>query len=62
MQRPDALDEVSTRVAGQSLVGIFEVCERDIATNLAKEESEQSEAQAEYEKMSEEVTTERKDE
>lgn len=40
--------------AGTSIIGILEVCESDFATNLAKEEQEESDAQEEYEKLSQE--------
>jgi len=40
--------------AGGSIIDILEVCESDFATNLAKEESEESDAQSEYEKVSQE--------
>jgi predicted nucleic acid-binding Zn-ribbon protein len=36
--------------AGQSIIGILEVCESDFATNLAKEDSEESDAQSAYDK------------
>merc|ERR1719293_417811 len=44
----------SSQGAGESIINILEVCESDFATNLAKEESEESDAQAEYEKVSQE--------
>jgi len=40
--------------AGGSIVNILEVCESDFATNLAKEEAEEADSQAEYEKVSQE--------
>merc|ERR1712083_1118626 len=40
--------------AGGSIINILEVCESDFATNLAKEESEESDAASEYEKISQE--------
>merc|ERR1711997_936741 len=40
--------------AGESIINILQVCESDFATNLAKEESEEADAQAEYEKVSQE--------
>jgi len=44
---------------GNSIIGILEVCESDFATNLAKEETAESEAQEAYESMTQEnkVTT-----
>merc|ERR1712194_713301 len=40
--------------AGGSIINILEVCESDFATNLAKEEQEEADAQSEYEKISQE--------
>merc|ERR550525_385070 len=40
--------------AGESIINILQVCESDFATNLAKEESEEADAQSEYEKVSQE--------
>merc|ERR1719325_359513 len=40
--------------AGGSIINILQVCETDFATNLAKEESEEADAQSEYEKVSQE--------
>merc|ERR1740120_352445 len=45
--------------AGGSIIDILEVCESDFATNLAKEETEEADAESEYEKTTQEnkVTT-----
>jgi uncharacterized coiled-coil DUF342 family protein len=40
--------------AAGSIIGILEVCESDFATNLAKEESEESDAAAAYDKTTQE--------
>merc|ERR1711972_616593 len=40
--------------AGGSIINILEVCESDFATNLAKEETQESDAQADYEKTTQE--------
>merc|ERR1712066_126716 len=40
--------------AGGSIIDILEVVENDFATNLAKEETEEANAQSEYEKVSQE--------
>merc|ERR1719240_159776 len=40
--------------AGGSIIDILEVCESDFATNLAKEETEEADAAASYEKTTQE--------
>merc|ERR1711933_647818 len=40
--------------AGGSIIDILEVVESDFATNLAKEESQEADAQSEYERVSQE--------
>merc|ERR1712060_184517 len=55
MQQPAAPELHSkSEGAGGSIINILEVCESDFASNLAKEESEEADAQSEYEKVSQE--------
>jgi len=55
MQQPAAPETHSkSQGAGESIINILQVCESDFATNLAKEESEESSAASEYEKISQE--------
>jgi len=55
MQQPAAPDTHSkSQGAGESIINILQVCESDFATNLAKEESEEADAQSEYEKITQE--------
>merc|ERR1712029_305906 len=55
MQQPAAPETHSkSSGAGGSIINILEVCESDFASNLAKEESEEAEAQSEYEKVTQE--------
>merc|ERR1719287_353948 len=55
MQQPamPAKHEASTG-AGNSIIGVLEVCESDFATNLAKEESQEADALSEFDKMTQE--------
>merc|ERR1719235_1564574 len=50
---PPAQHEKSSG-AGGSIIGILEVCESDFANNLAKEESEEADAEREYETTTQE--------
>merc|ERR1719416_340806 len=55
MQQPAAPETHSkSEGAGGSIINILEVCESDFASNLAKEESGEAEAQSEYEKVTQE--------
>jgi len=55
MQQPAAPEHhESAQGAGGSIIGILEVVESDFAKNLATEESEESDAQSEYEKTTQE--------
>jgi chromosome segregation ATPase len=50
--KPAAFEKSSG--AGGSIIDILEVCESDFATNLAKEETEEADAESEYEKTTQE--------
>merc|ERR1719510_2930762 len=55
MQQPAAPETHSKSLgAGGSIINILQVCESDFATNLAKEEAEEADAQSTYEKVSQE--------
>jgi len=55
MQQPSMPESHSKATgAGNSIIGILEVCESDFATNLAKDETEEADAQSECEKMTQE--------
>merc|ERR1719499_2020647 len=55
LQQPTAPElHAKAAGAGKSILDILEVVESDFATNLAKEESEEADAQSEYEKVSQE--------
>merc|ERR1719492_723203 len=55
MQQPAAPETHSKALgAGGSIINILQVCESDFATNLAKEEAEEADAQSTYEKVSQE--------
>jgi chromosome segregation ATPase len=50
--KPEMHDKASG--AGGSIIDILQVCESDFATNLAKEETEEADAESEYEKTTQE--------
>merc|ERR1719343_1387627 len=55
MQQPPVPEKHSKASgAGTSIIGILEVVESDFATNLAKEESEEADAQSSYDKTTQE--------
>merc|ERR1712129_176550 len=55
MQQPSAPEtHTKSSGAGGGVIDILEVCESDFAANLAKEETQESDAQSEYEKVSQE--------
>jgi hypothetical protein len=55
MQQPAQPETfVKASGAGGSIIDILEVCESDFANNLAKEEAEEADAQADYEKTTQE--------
>merc|ERR1719446_1336827 len=55
MQQPAKPEKHSQKTgAGQSIIGILEVCESDFSDNLAKEEMAESDAVSEYEKITQE--------
>jgi len=54
MQQPSVPQHSKAAGAGQSIIGILQVCESDFAKGLAAEEAEESESQSEYDRMSQE--------
>jgi len=55
MEQPAAPEQHSKAVgAGQSIIGILEVCESDFARDLAAEETEESDSASDYDKMTQE--------
>merc|ERR1719172_49468 len=55
MQQPPLPEKhVKATGAGNSIIGILEVCESDFASNLAKEETQEADAQADYDRITQE--------
>merc|ERR1719172_505814 len=55
MQQPPLPEKhVKATGAGNSIIGILEVCESDFANNLAKEETQEADAQTDYDKITQE--------
>merc|ERR1719428_2748202 len=54
MQQPAVPQHSKSGGAGGSIINILEVCESDFANNLAKEETEEADAQSEYETTTQE--------
>merc|ERR1719195_902373 len=56
LMRQPAMPEKHAKAgdAGSSIIGILEVCESDFAKNLAESSSEEDDAEAEYQKSSQE--------